>query len=170
MSVTHHSNITIHGINSIFKKIDNVVKWSEKDSLKLQEIGHRVGNVYANWLKTNIKDLGKDITVRTSTGPLRGKSGQLRRSAGTWLPDKNRNVVMGGPRTNSIGKRKTKKYSDGWYAHIVEKGDFSPRFGGKHVTQNTGVFKRGLLSTRNRSINLQIRLYKQQFKRYIKTA
>ena len=170
MAVTHHSDITIDGMNKLFKAIDNIVKWSAKDSDKLQEIGHRVGKVYATWLRANIKDLGKDITVRTSGSATKVKSGQLRRSAGTWLPDKNRNNVMAGPRTNSIGRRKTKKYSDGWYAHIVEKGDFDDRFGGKHRTQNTGVFERGIRSTRNRSLKLQLALYQKEFARYVKRA
>ena len=168
MSVNHHTSVTMHGANALFKKLDNIAKWTDKDSKKLQNIGHRIGDVYANYLKANIRDLGKDITVRTSKGPLKVKSGQLRRSAGTWQPDKNRNNVMSGPRTNSIGRRKVKKSADGWYAHIVEKGDFGPRFGGKHRTQNTGVFRQGMLATNKRMINLQIALYKKEFARYIK--
>lgn len=77
---------------------------------------------------------------------------------------------MAGPRTNSIGRRKTKKNADGWYAHIVEKGDFDDRFGGKHKTQNTGVFERGVRSTRNRSLKLQLALYQKEFSRYAKRS
>jgi hypothetical protein len=77
---------------------------------------------------------------------------------------------MGGPRTNSIGRRKTRKNADGFYAHIVEKGDFGPRFGGKHRTQNTGVFSRGLKATRSRSEKLQLMLLRQEFKRFVKAA
>ena len=157
-------SVTITGAKELYKNIDKLVKWSEKDSKALQDVGHRVGDVYANYIKSNIKDLGKDIYVRGT----KVKSGQLRRSGGTWQPDKNRNTIMGGPRTNAIGRRKTKKAADGWFAHIVEKGDFGPRFGGKHRTQNTGVFARGMKATKSRSIKLQEILLKKNFARYIK--
>ena len=170
MSVNHHSSVSVDGMNKLFKAIDNIAKWTDRDSTKLVEIGHRVGDVYANYLKANIKDLGKDITVRTNKDKLKVKSGQLRRSSGTWQPDKNRNQVMAGPRTNSIGRRKTRKNADGWYAHIVEKGDFDPRFGGKHRTQNTGVFERGKKATQSRALKLQLALYQKEFKKYVKKS
>lgn len=157
-------SVTITGVNELYKNIDKLAMWSVKDSKALQDVGHRVGDVYANYIKANVKDLGKDITVRGT----KVKSGQLRRSGGTWQPDKNRNTIMGGPRTNAIGRRKTKKAADGWFAHIVEKGDFGPRFGGKHRTQNTGVFARGIKSTSNRSIKLQEILLRKNFAKYIK--
>mgnify|MGYP003637222033 FL=1 len=155
-------SVTITGAKELYKKIDKLVKWSEKDSKALQNVGHKVGAVYANFIKSNVKDLGKDIFVRGT----KVKSGQLRRSGGTWQPDKNRNTIMGGPRTNAVGRRKTKKADDGWYAHIVEKGDFGPRFGGKHKTQNTGVFARGIKATKSRSIKLQEILLKKNFAKY----
>ena len=157
-------SVTITGANELFKNIDKLAKWSVKDSKALQDGGHRVGAVYANYIKSNVKDLGKDIKVRG----MKVKSGQLRRSGGTWQPDKNKNTIMGGPRTNAIGRRKTKKADDGWFAHIVEKGDFGPRFGGKHRTQNTGVFSRGMKATTNRSLKLQEILLKKSFAKYTK--
>jgi hypothetical protein len=158
--------VSIKGLNELFRKIDKIAKWTDKDSKKLQNIGHKVGDVYASNLKTNIKDYHKPIIFR-------GKKitpGQLKRSAGTWMPDKSRNNVIAGPRTNSIGRRKTKRSADGFYAHIVEKGDFGPRFGGKHRTQNTGVFSRGLKATNSRMRKLQLILYRKEFARYIKAA
>ena len=157
-------SVTLSGANELFAKIDKLAMWSDLESKKLQSVGHKVGNVYANYLKGNIKDYHKTIFLRGT----KIKPGQLRRSAGTWLPDKNRNNVMGGPRTNSIGRRKTKKNADGFYAHIVEKGDFGPRFGGKHSTRNTGVFSRGLRATKSRSEKLQVMLLRQNFKRFVK--
>ena len=157
-------SVNITGANELYKNIDKLVKWSEKDSKALQEVGHRVGAVYANYIKSNVKDLGKDITVRggKSKGNAKWativKSGQLRRSGGTWQPDKNRNTIMAGPRTNAVGRRKTKRYED----------DFGPRFGGKHKTQNTGVFSRGIKATTNRSLKLQEILLKKNFAKYIK--
>ncbi len=163
-------SVTVTGTNELFKNIDKLAKWSIKDSKALQDVGHRVGAVYANYIKANVKDLGKDITVRggASKWATVVKSGQLRKSGGTWQPDKNRNTILAGPRTNAIGRRKTKRYEDGWYAHIVEKGDFGPRFGGKHRTQNTGVFSRGMKATTNRSLKLQEILLKKNFAKYTK--
>lgn len=161
-------SINVTGLNDLFKKIDKVAKWSERDSNKLQAIGHRVGDVYANYLKANIKD----NTFKKSM--LRGRNkvkGQLRRSAGTWLPRKDQNTVLAGPRTKSIKpKRKTTKRADGFYASIVDKGDFNTRFGGKHRTQNTGVFSRGISSTRSRSQKLQLMLLRKEFARYVKAS
>jgi hypothetical protein len=155
-------SVTISGANQLYKNIDKLAKWSVKDSAALVNIGERVGNVYANYLAANVKDLDKDTSLRGR----KIKKGQLRKSSGTWQPDKDRNTVMAGPRTNAIGRRKTRKYQDGFYAHIVEKGDFGPRFGGKHKTQNTGVFSRGMKATKGRSEKLQIILLRQEFAKY----
>ena len=155
-------SLKITGAEQLYRNIDKVAKWSEQDSQALQAVGHRVGAVYANYIKANVKDLGKDTKLRGKVI----KNGQLRRSGGTWLPDKKRNTVLAGPRTNAVGGRKTKNSANGFYAHIVEKGDFGPRFGGKHRTQNTGVFERGINSTRSRSEKLQLMLLKQTFTNY----
>lgn len=162
-------SVTITGVSELNRKIDNLAQWSIKDSEALQKIGHKVGGVYASYLKANIKDLGTDITVRTKKDTLKVKKGQLRRSSGTWQPNKNSNTILAGPRTKSIGRKgKTKKYDDGWFAHIVEKGDFDERFGGKHRTRNTGVFDRGQKATYNRSRKLEVILLKREFAHYIK--
>ena len=156
-------SVTITGANELYKNINRIAQWSVRDSAKLQAVGERVGDVYANYLKANVKDLDKDTSLRGR----KIKKGQLRRSSGTWQPDKKRNTILAGPRTKAIGKRgKTTKYADGFYAHFVEKGDFASRFGGKHTTQNTGVFSRGIRSTKNRSEKLQTILLKRNFAKY----
>jgi len=166
-SKTMGQNISISGLNELYKKIEAIAKWSEQDSNKLQAINTRVGNVYANYLKANIKDYSKPISFRGKTI----RPGQLRNSAGTWMPDKNHsNTVLAGPKTNNILPRKTRWGKDGFFAHIVEKGDFGPRFGGKHRTQNTGVFSRGISSTRSRSQKLQLMLLRKEFARYVKAS
>ena len=160
-------SVTVTGANQLYKNINRIAQWSVRDSAALQAVGERVGDVYANYLKANVKDLGKDIKVKNKGKIYKVKKGQLRRSSGTWQPNKNRNTILAGPRTKAIGKKgKTKKYDDGWFAHIVEKGDFAERFGGKHRTQNTGVFSRGIRSTKNRSEKLQIILLKRNFAKY----
>ena len=156
-------SVTVTGANQLYKNINRLAQWSVRDSAKLQAVGERVGDVYANYLKANVKDLDKDTSLRGR----KIKKGQLRRSSGTWQPDKKRNTILADPRTKAIGKRgKTTKYADGFYAHFVEKGDFATRFGGKHTTQNTGVFSRGIRSTKNRSEKLQIILLKRNFANY----
>jgi hypothetical protein len=156
-------SVTVTGANQLYKNINRLAQWSVRDSAKLQAVGERVGDVYANYLKANVKDLDKDTSLRGR----KIKKGQLRRSSGTWQPDKKRNTILAGPRTKAIGKRgKTTKYADGFYAHFVEKGDFAERFGGKHKTQNTGVFSRGIRSTKNRSEKLHIILLKRNFANY----
>ena len=158
------ATVQVLGVNELLKKIDKLAKWSEKDSQKLVSIGERVGSVYANYLKANIKDLDKDTSLRGR----KIKKGQLRRSAGTWQPNKKQNTVLAGPRTKAIGRKgKTTKYADGFYAHIVEKGDFAERFGGKHKTQNTGVFEQGIKATQNRSKKLQEILLRREFSQYV---
>lgn len=162
-------SVTITGANQLYKNIDKMAKWSIRDSAALQVVGERVGDVYANYLKANVKDYKEDITGINKGKAFKVKKGQLRRSSGTWQPSKNSNTIMAGPRTKAIGKRgKTKKYDDGWFAHIVEKGDFGPRFGGKHRTQNTGVFSRGKKATKSRSEKLQLILLKRNFAKYAK--
>lgn len=156
------SKINISGALELHMKIDKLVRWSVKDSKKLQDVGHRVGAVYSNYIKTNVKDLGKDTSLRGKVI----KDGQLRRSGGTWRPDRNKNTVLAGPRTNNIGRRKVRNNQDGFYAHIVEAGDFGPRFGGHHRTRNTGVFTRGIKTTKNRSEKLQLILLTKAFANY----
>tara|TARA_R110000765_G_scaffold225396_1_gene329400 strand:- start:12471 stop:12977 length:507 start_codon:yes stop_codon:yes gene_type:complete len=160
-------SVKLTGTAQLFKNIDKIARWNQDDSKKLQDVGHKVGNVYANYLRANVKDLNKDINVKNKGKVYKVKKGQLRRSSGTWQPTKGRNTILAGPRTKSIGKRgKTKKYDDGWFAHIVEAGDFGPRFGGKHRTQNTGVFGRGIRATKSRSERLHAVLLRKNFANY----
>lgn len=171
-------SVTISGANELYKNIDKITQWSIKDSEALQKIGERVGGVYANYLKANIRDTnfqGNSFTVthtdkKGNKSYTKTKKGQLRRSSGTWQPSKNSNTILAGPRTKAIGKKgKTTKYADGWYAGIVETGDYGKRFGGKHRTQNTGVFEQGKKATKNRSEKLQLILLKREFAKYAKT-
>jgi len=167
--------VSVEGLDKLYKKIDELSKWSIKDTKKLTAINRRVGKVYANALKTNIKDSkfeGNSFQV-THTDKLGNKSrskvykGQLRKSSGVWKPSKDSNRVLSGPRTRSIGRRgKTPLSADGWFAHIVEKGDFGKRFGGKHSTQNTGVFERTKKATQNRSKKLHEILLRREFANY----
>ena len=159
------SSVSISGIEKINKKLEALSYWSETAKEKFVALNTRVGEVYAAYLRANVKDYPKKISFR---GEII-RPGQLRKSSGTWKPEKWGSNVMAGPRTNNILPRKTTKTKDGFYAHIVEKGDFGPRFGGKHRTRNTGVFERGKRATQKRSKQLQVVLLKKEFKRFARS-
>ena len=178
------TRVEIFGIPGVTAKLEQAALWFEKDFQNLVKIHERVGEVYNNAIRANIKDFDRPIYVykKTGKGPGRNlgsrngqrsgvrniiKPGQLRRSIGLWRPNKDRPTTLAGPRTNNIGSRKRlgSRYNDGWYAHIVEGGD---SFGRKKRTRNTGVFDRAKKATSARRQDLYIRLLKQQFKRYMK--
>ncbi len=158
--------IRVEGMDKVLKKLDRLAKWSEKDYNKLVAINKQVADVYNSSLQANIKDFPRDILVqRKSSSDILVKSGQLRRSLGVWQPDKQSIKVIAGPRTNTIGRRKTRKYSDGWFAHIVEGGD---SFGRKKTTRNTGVFARSKRATQSRMNSMLQRLLQREYKRYMR--
>lgn len=158
--------VTVKGLDQALKKLERLAQWSEKDFANLVTINERVGEVYNNSLKANIKDFHRDILVQRTNGTdILVKRGQLRRSIGVFQPQKDRIKVLAGPKTNTIGKRKTRKYADGWFAHIVEGGD---SFGIKKRTQNTGVFERSQKATQQRMVQLQTRLLRKEYERYMK--
>jgi len=158
--------VTVKGLDEALKKLEKLALWSEKDFANLVTINERVGEVYNNSLKANIKDFDRDIFVQRKSGTdILVKRGQLRRSIGVFQPQKDRIKVLAGPKTNTIGKRKTRKYADGWFAHIVEGGD---SFGIKKRTQNTGVFERSQKATQQRMVQLQTRLLRKVYERFMK--
>jgi hypothetical protein len=158
--------VTVKGLDQALKKLEKLALWSEKDFANLVTINERVGEVYNASLKANIKDFDRDIFVQRKSGTdILVKRGQLRRSIGVFQPQKDRIKVLAGPKTNTIGKRKTRKYADGWFAHIVEGGD---SFGIKKRTQNTGVFERSQKATQQRMVQLQTRLLRKEYERYMK--
>jgi hypothetical protein len=162
------TRVQVDGLNGVLKKLERLAMWSEKDFRKLVEINERVGEVYNNSLRANIKDFHRDIKVQfKDRDDIIVKRGQMRRSVGVWRPDENKINTLAGPRTNNIGRRKrgVRKNSDGWFAHIVEGGD---SFGRKKRTRNTGVFERSKRATVGRANALLVRLLRQEFKRFMK--
>lgn len=158
------TRVTVGGLNNVMHKLQNLALWSEKDHKALVEIGEKTGDVYNDYLRSNIKDYHKDILVQfKDRDSIRVKRGQLRRSLGVWAPIKTSINVLAGPRTNNIGKRKTSATADGWFAHIVEGGD---SFGRKKRTVNTGVFDRGMKATKARSEKVYYHALRARFARY----
>lgn len=160
------TRVEIDGMDEVLKKLEKLAQWSEKDYNNLLAINERVGEVYNASLRANIKDFHRDIVVqRKDTSDILVKRGQLRRSVGIWQPNKRSIKVLAGPQTNTIGRRKTRKYNDGWFAHIVEGGD---SFGIKKTTPNTGVFERSKRATQRRMEGLRNRLLRREYENYMR--
>jgi bifunctional N-acetylglucosamine-1-phosphate-uridyltransferase/glucosamine-1-phosphate-acetyltransferase GlmU-like protein len=158
--------VSVQGMNDVMKKLERLAKFSEKDHNKLVAINKRVAQVFEASLQANIQDFPRDILVQRRRGSdILVKRGQLRRSVGSWQPDKRRITVLAGPRTNTIGRRKTPKNADGWFAHIVEGGD---SFGRKKTTVNTGVFMKSKRATQSRMDAMLRRLLQREYKRYMR--
>ncbi len=101
------TRVQVDGLNGVLKKLERLASWSEKDFRKLVEINERVGEVYNNSLRANIKDFDRDIKVQfKDRADIIVKRGQLRRSVGVWRPDQERIKTLAGPRTNNIGGRR----------------------------------------------------------------
>lgn len=159
-------SVEVQNIDKVLRKLERLADWSEKDFANLVNINERVASVYTASAQSNVKDFARDILVQRKNGSdILVERGQLRRSIGIWQPDKSRTKVIGGPRTNTIGRRKTRKNADGWFAHIVEGGD---SFGIKKTTVNTGVFDRSKRATQSRSRKLLVRLLRKEYERFMK--
>ena len=173
------ATIRVDGLDAITNKMANIAKWSERDATALKAINKRVGEVYNNALRANIKDAKSDIKVynRTGGGPGRKagktgtvrqviKRGTLRRSIKVWQPRRASIFTLAGPRTRNKRDIRTNRV-DGWYSAIVENG---AGFGGKKASRNAGLFIRTQMATQSRMNKLQQTLLRQQFARYFKTA
>lgn len=160
------SQITIDGLDKVMRKLDRLAQWSEKDYANLLSINERVADVYVKSAKSNVKDFDRDILVqRRGSSEILVKRGQLGRSLGIWQPERRSARVMAGPRTNTLGRRKTRKNADGWFAHIVEGGD---SFGIKKTTPNTGVFDRSKRATESRQRALLVRLLRAEYNKFMR--
>tara|TARA_Y100000015_G_scaffold30353_1_gene29743 strand:+ start:551 stop:1036 length:486 start_codon:yes stop_codon:yes gene_type:complete len=160
------SQVTVTGMDKMMRKLNRLANWSQKDYANLLAINQRVANVYVKSAQANVKDFDRDILVQRKNGSdILVKRGQLRRSLGIWQPEKGQIKVMGGPRTNTISRRKTRKNADGWFAHIVEGGD---SFGRKKTTVNTNVFERSKRATEGRRRALLTRLLRAEFERFMR--
>ena len=97
------TRVQVDGLEGVLKKLERLATWSEKDFRKLVDINERVGEVYNNSLRANIKDFDRDIKVQfKDREDIIVKRGQLRRSVGVWRPDQKRIKTLAGPRTNNI--------------------------------------------------------------------
>jgi hypothetical protein len=171
------SSTTVVGLNEINKKLQALAMWSQRDHDNLVRINTQVAEIYANMLKSTIVDFKTDIEVyrRTGGGPGRKKGqkgekrqtikkGTLRRSVKVWQPDKDRIQVWAGPRTRRDTSKKVNRV-DGWFAAIVEGGDY---FGNKSVADNTGVHEWSMKATRNRMQKLRNALLKVRYEKYLR--
>ena len=148
------------GMKELERKLQRLAKFGRADAARLRAIDNRVAEVYNVALRANIKDSPVDIKVYRN-GEVRQtiKRGTLRRSIKAFRR-KNKNITFAGPKS-SKSRTKTNR-QNGWFASIVEGGKgFGP-------SRNMGLFERTQRSTKKRMQQLRLRLYRQEFERYMK--
>jgi hypothetical protein len=155
----------IVGQKDVEKRLNRAANWSKDDKKNLRRINREVAKLYVKTAKSNIKSFPRDIIVQRRGSRLVVQKGQMKRSVGTWMPSRGGTWVVGGPRTNALGKRNTRENADGWFAHIVEGGD---SFGRKKTTVNTGVFARSMRAVESGMRSMYDQKMKKEFSRYMK--
>jgi len=157
--------ITVAGNKKFEARLNRLANWNRDDKKNMRKINRDAAKEYTKTAKGNIKSFYKDIVVQRGGSKLVVTKGQLKRSVGTWLPNKSGTWVAAGPRTNSLGRRNTSARSDGWFAHIVEGGD---SFGRKKRTVNTGVFERSLNASINAVKTKRFSMLRREYNRWMK--
>lgn len=157
--------MTIEGTKQFEKRLNRAANWSKEDKKNLRRINRDVAKLYVKTAKSNIKSFPRDIIVQRNGSRLVVQKGQMKRSMGTWLPSRGGTWVVGGPRTNALGKRNARENADGWFAHIVEEGD---SFGRKKTTVNTGVFKRSMRAVDSGMRSLRNQKLRKEFERFMR--
>ena len=156
--------IQIQGLKHVEKRLTRAADWSKDDKKNLRKINRKVAKLYVKALKSNSKIFPRDIIVQRGGSRLVVQRGQIKRSVGTWLPSRGGTWIVAGPRTNALGKRKTKQNADGWFSHIVEGGD---SFGIKKTTPNTDVFSRSIRQTEGAMRGLRDMELKIEFEKFM---
>ena len=147
---------------NVFKKLERAAQFGAINEKDVRRRYRKVAQIFVR------KDK-RDIVVRPNKDALLVYRGQLRDSMGTWSPDNKFPTVLAGPRVNYPMKRKVPATSDGWFAHIVEEGDFPEEFGGKSASHpNYKVIRRAMEATQAQMrVKLQQEL-KQEFEKYMR--
>lgn len=158
-------SIEVQGLKEFEQRLNKAANWSSEDKKNLRRINRDVAKMYVQTARANIKSFPRDIIVQRRGSRLVVQRGQMKRSMGTWLPSRGGTWVVGGPRTNALGKRNARANSDGWFAHIVEGGD---SFGRKKTTVNTGVFKRSMRAVESGMRSMRDAKLGKQFESYMR--
>ena len=154
---------------SIFKKLERAAQFGAINEKQVRQRYRKVAQIFVRKAKGMVKPYKRNIVVRPSKDALLVYRGQLRDSMGTWSPDNKFPTVLAGPRANHPMKRKVPAYADGWFAHIVEEGDFPDEFGGKSSSHpNYKVIRRAMQATEAQMrAKLQQEL-RQEFEKYMR--
>lgn len=155
----------VQGLKEFEQRLNKAANWNKEDKKNLRRINRDVAKLYVKTAKSNIKSFPRDIIVQRNGSRLVVQRGQMKRSMGTWMPGRGGTWIVGGPRTNAIGKRNARANADGWFAHIVEGGD---SFGRKKTTVNTGVFKKSMRAVESGMRSMRDQRLRKEFQRFMR--
>lgn len=141
--------VTVSGLADLEKRIQRAVEFGTLNKSDASKSYRKISQIFVRKAKAMIKPYPRLIVV---SGKKRSATyvhpGQLRDSMGTWSPDNKFPTVLAGPRANFPMKKKVRANADGWFAHIVEEGDFPAAFGGKSSSHpNYKVMERAMQAT-----------------------
>ena len=141
--------VAVDGMADLEKRIQRAVQFGSLNKQDASRSYRKISQIFVRKAKAMIKPYTRLIVV---SGKKRSTTyvhpGQLRDSMGTWSPDNKFPTVLAGPRANFPMKRKVRATADGWFAHIVEEGDFPAAFGGKSSSHpNYKVMERAMQAT-----------------------
>lgn len=141
--------VTVDGLADLEKRIQRAVEFGALNKSEASKSYRKISQIFVRKAKAMIKPYPRLIVV---SGKKRSATyvhpGQLRDSMGTWSPDNKFPTVLAGPRANFPMKKKVRANADGWFAHIVEEGDFPAAFGGKSSSHpNYKVMERAMQAT-----------------------
>ena len=151
----------MQGVERAQKRILKAVKFGILNKQDVQRSYRKVAQIFVRKARTMTKDYPKQIVIHryVNSKPLVVDPGTLRRSFGTWAPNRQLPTILAGPRANYPMKRKVGKNSDAWFAHIVEEGDFPDAFGGKSASHpNYKITERAIKATQDA---MRTKLYKE---------
>lgn len=154
----------VDGLDMVLKRLDHALQFNEKNMREMRKINRKVVGIYIRTLKSGsnkILDYKKTIKVK---GRKDIEPGTLRKSVGTWTPNKSQAKVLGGPK---VGKNSSRY--DAWFAHIVEGGDFADAFGGKNTSHpNYRKFEKAKKEVQDKMRSKLYSEMRREFERYFK--
>jgi hypothetical protein len=155
---------------NIFKKLEIAAKFGQVNEKDVRRRYRKVAQIFVRKAKGMVKPYPRIIQVSgKKRKTLYVYPGQLRDSMGTWSPDNKFPTVLAGPRANFPMKKKVPITADGWFAHIVEEGDFADEFGGKSSSHpNYKVIRRAMQATEAQMRSKLQQELRQEFEKYMR--
>ena len=157
----------IQGLERAQKRIARAQLYGKVRRADVVKSYRKVSGIFIRKARSMAKDYPTTIRVRRGkTVPMDIEPGTLRRSFGNWHPSKKFPTILAGPRANHPMARKVQQNADGWFAHIVEEGDFNDYFGGNQKSHpNYKVTERAIKATKER---MRQKLYGEIKKNFLK--